>query len=314
MSEIAVRKPRPDFKLELQRADLSENTRGMYTADLVRFEAWLGTRQLGPTIIEEYVADLRTTYADRSVNRHIAAVRWWCRRLADLALEDGNFEVHTLALAAAGKRIRSTIDTAPVGRHIPQAEFDRLIELCESDPTPRGLRDRAMLGIAWFTGARVGGLARLSHSDLEWLSDLQSLWVTLPRKGRGTYRVFVNGGAAQALRDYVDTLPDAEPGDPLWWACRKNGLLRKPGITPRALIKRLHVLTEAADLPTTNWHDFRRTVAGDLIAAGDVSLAGEQLGHRDKGMTLSYDRRGAEAQAELVRSARFMPYNQMGVE
>ena len=67
----------------------SDNTRRGYRHDLAKFEAWRASRPMTKLRVEEYAAELqRAGKSPNSINRALAAVRWWARRLSDLAFED----------------------------------------------------------------------------------------------------------------------------------------------------------------------------------------------------------------------------------
>jgi integrase len=56
------------------------------------------------------------------------------------------------------------------------------------------------------------------------------------------------------------------------------------------------------------WHDFRRTVAGELLNVGeDISTVAQILGHADVRTTARYDRRPAEARRKAARKIS-VPY------
>jgi site-specific recombinase XerD len=67
----------------------SENTRRGYKSDLAAFEEWRQGRPLTKLLVEEYAAHLQTQKrTPNTINRVLVSVRWWARRLGDLAYED----------------------------------------------------------------------------------------------------------------------------------------------------------------------------------------------------------------------------------
>jgi hypothetical protein len=66
----------------------SANVKRGYLADLGAFESWRAGRPLSKLLAEAYAAELqRAGRSPNSINRALAALRWWARRLGDLAQE-----------------------------------------------------------------------------------------------------------------------------------------------------------------------------------------------------------------------------------
>src|ERR1700682_2731621 len=67
----------------------SRHTRRAYLTDLKAFERWRNGRTLTKGLVEEYAVHLyQIDLSPNSINRALASVRWWARRLADLAYEE----------------------------------------------------------------------------------------------------------------------------------------------------------------------------------------------------------------------------------
>src|SRR2546421_9971997 len=67
----------------------SRNTKRGYLNDLAAFEAWRAGRPLARLLVEAYAAGLQGAgRSPNSINRALAAIRWWARKVADLALDD----------------------------------------------------------------------------------------------------------------------------------------------------------------------------------------------------------------------------------
>jgi len=140
-------------------------------AGLKAFEAWRGQRPLARLLVEEYAAHLQDLgRSPHTVNRALAAVRWWARRLGDLAFEDpalarGQREeiVTQAARVAAIQGVRGAREQK--GRHIAEGELKALVRACAEDVSPAGVRDAALIALAWSTGARRAELAGLVLAD-----------------------------------------------------------------------------------------------------------------------------------------------------
>ena len=62
----------------------SEHTRRAYKADLAAFQAWRAGRPVTRLLVEEYAASLQQAgRTPDTINRALAAIRWFARRLAD---------------------------------------------------------------------------------------------------------------------------------------------------------------------------------------------------------------------------------------
>src|SRR5687768_12922154 len=78
-----------EFELQRDPRLQSAHTRRAYLADLRAFEAWRANRALSKGLVESYAVHLRERQqSPNSINRALAAVRWWARRLADLVFEE----------------------------------------------------------------------------------------------------------------------------------------------------------------------------------------------------------------------------------
>lgn len=67
----------------------SAHTRRGYLHDLRQFETWRQGSTMTKTFVEEYAAQLLAAgRAPTGTDRMLAAVRWWARRLGDLAHKD----------------------------------------------------------------------------------------------------------------------------------------------------------------------------------------------------------------------------------
>ncbi len=62
-----------------------------------------------------------------------------------------------------------------------------------------------------------------------------------------------------------------------------------------------------AGIDQLTWHDWRRTLAGDLIDSGDLAGAQLTLGHSSPAVTMRYSRRDLKIVQDVL-SKRQMPY------
>jgi integrase/recombinase XerD len=148
--------------LRVERA-LSQNTLTAYATDLAklaRFAEERGVSQpsgLDLGLVTAWLAVLaREGLGARSAARHLSALRG----LSKFMLREGLIEHDPTSLTARPR----------LGRRLPRAlgetELVRLLETPDVS-TLRGLRDRAMLSVAYAAGLRVSELVRLELGDLD---------------------------------------------------------------------------------------------------------------------------------------------------
>ena len=169
-----------------------------------------------------------------------------------------------------------------------------------------GLRDRAVLGVLTYTGARVGALARLRRGDLQ---DQETAGLAVCRKGRQAAR---DSGAPRSGR--VDRrLPGSGRHRPVLqsrapvFGGGKGGL----GLTDRPMTahgvrqmlkRRLH---EAGLSEIITPHSFRVMVVTDLLGQ-NVPMEDVQylVGHSNPQTTQIYDRRQGGGKGNALSEGR----------
>jgi site-specific recombinase XerD len=291
----------------------SANTRRTYTGALADFEAWRDGRPVNKTLVEAYAAALRDRgLAVSTVNHRLAAVRWWARRLGDLAADaPGLRAAKRREIVAQAERAASVGnvkgDPEPRGRHVSDGEIRDLLGACVADDSAAGVRDAAMVSFAFSTGARRSEIAGLALGDVAQAEDNGGGFeVTIRGKGNKRRAVTVHGGAAQYLGDWLALRGD-EPG-PLWRPILKSGEIQEGGLSAQALYKMLAKRAGEAGIPDLGWHDARRTLAGNLLDAGiDLALVQRVLGHASPTTTSGYDRRPDDARRKAQRKVN-LPY------
>lgn len=143
---------------------------------------------LDPYMARRYLASLvNREYSRRTVARHIAALRSFCRFLCREQLIETNPFVG--------------IRTPKLERRLPQfldvPEMDSLLDLPAR--TPLGRRDAALLELLYGAGIRVSELTGLSLPDL----DLQGQYLLVFGKGSKERIVPFGRSAAEALSSYL---------------------------------------------------------------------------------------------------------------
>ena len=234
--------------------------------------------------------------APATCNAVLAAVKGVLReawRLGQIGVEDFHRAVDVKP--AKGSRL-------PAGRSVSPAEVRALVAACEADASPAGARDAAMLALL-ATGLRRAEIVARDLADLD--QESGALRITAS-KGQKDRIVYLKGATLAAVRDWV-AMRGSEPG-PLLLAVNKAGRLGDRRLTTQAIYTALHARQEEAGIATMSPHDFRRTVAGELLDAGtDIVTVAAFLGHANVATTARYDRRGERAKEAAAGNLLF-PY------
>jgi len=290
----------------------SENSRRGYLADLGAFETWRNNRPMTKLLVEEYASHLNLEgRSPNTVNRVLSAIRWWARKIGDLAFEqklDSSVREEIVTQSARVASIENVTGKRGLkGRNIESGELSDLMRACANDDSPAGIRDSAIIGLAWATGMRRAELASLSIADIVATGNGE-YDVTIHGKGDKTRTSYVYNGAALALADWL-TARGQEQG-PLFCPINRGGRLSiGHSIGTEALAQILSKRIEQARISHLSWHDFRRTFAGNLLDSGvDLVTVQKLLGHSSPTTTSNYDRRGDEVKRKAVRSLH-VPYH-----
>ena len=286
---------------------ISKHTIRQYKADLFDFDAWRTGRTITKTLVEEYAAQLQAEgKAPNTINQRLAAIRWYARKIADLAMDYSGAGESELAdfyakHAARVVTVRDVKGERPErGRHIEQGELSALIDACTSDASPAGIRDAAIIALAWSTGLRRDEISRVELADLTNQTE-DGLDIGVVGQGQKVRNVYVNDGALAALLDWLG-LRGNDPGA-LFVNVNKGRKITGGKLSGEALRKMLDKRSEQADLskPVT-WHDFRRTFAGNLWDAKIDGVTIQKLmGHASQNQTAKYDRRPEATRRQPVK-------------
>src|SRR5215213_2602894 len=148
MNTLATLESNPHAAIEKLLANdprlISKHTTRQYKADLFDFEEWRSGRTITKILVEEYAAKLQAEgKAPNTINQRLAAIRWYARKIADLAI-DYQDDTELARHAARVATVRDVKGERPEkGRHIEQGELSALIEACTADTSPAGIRDAA---------------------------------------------------------------------------------------------------------------------------------------------------------------------------
>jgi integrase/recombinase XerD len=259
---------------------LSANTLDAYARDLADYSAFARTYQLkdwseaSPTFLDGYFAGLaRLGLAASTVSRRRSALRGFHTFL----IRQHRCDTDPLAQVAPARRERR------LPRALPAADIERLLAQPPAN-TPLGLRDRALLELAYASGLRVSELCGLERSRV----DLDEKSVTAWGKG-GRERVVPFGrAAAQALTEYLERgrpqIARRTRVENLFLNAR-GGPLGRSGFW-----KILRGYARAAGIEVTvHPHVLRHSFATHLLEGGaDLRVVQELLGHASVTTTAIY--------------------------
>jgi len=283
---------------------LGTNSRRAYYNALADFETWRAGRTTSKLLVEAYAAHLQATgRAATGINQVLAAIRWWSRKIADMAHEANIPDEARRRTVEQSLRVAEVANVKgkrlPTGRIITTGELAALMAACARDGSPAGARDAAIFAVEAKAGMRRGELVRLTMAD--WQDGGDGGGVLVVRKGKGNKerKCFVRNGAYAALRDWL-AVRGPGPG-PLFCAIHKSGEIQPAGLTTQALGDMLRKRTVQAGVAMCTWHDWRRSFASTLLDAGvDLVTVSRLMGHEQTTTTARYDLRGEEVQRKAV--------------
>ncbi len=241
-------------------------------------------------------AVFRDKYAPATANRMLSALRRVLKEARRLKLMDAD----DYDSAVDFKGIKST--QLLRGRALSEAEISALLSVCQDDPTPKGVRDAAMISIL-MAGLRRSEVVNLDISAFDPLTGGLTIRRGKGMKDRITY---LPQGAIAAVLDWLD-LRGNEPG-PLLYPVDKAHRVAHRRLTDQAVMFVLQKLARKSGVAAFSPHDFRRTFITDLLNTGaDVITVSRLAGHADPATTAKYDMRGEEVKRLAVAKLK-VPY------
>jgi site-specific recombinase XerD len=224
-------------------------------------------------------------YAPATANKHLAALRGALKAAWRMGVMETDDYMRAVDLRPiTGSRL-------PAGRDVEQSELAALLAQCRADDSPAGVRDAAVIALAYLSGTRRAELVALHLEDV----DKDPAAVRVLGKG-GKQRLVPLSPSVGPLLDQWMQLRGDSPG-PLFCPIDRRGNLRLGHtLTGEAIRQILSRRTRASGLPAISPHDLRRTYAGDLLDAGaDLPSVQQLMGHASPSTTSRYDRRGDRA-------------------
>jgi integrase/recombinase XerD len=259
---------------------LAANTRTAYRADLAQFTEFLHRRGVEhldgaqrPLITEYLLQRRKGGLSARSLSRHLAAIRMFCRFLSREKL---------LAVDPT-----QTIDSPKLWRTLPHMlDYEEVNRLLGAPDTRKklGVRDRAMLEFMYATGLRVSEVAHIKLSDINFEAGF------LRSMGKGSKERIVPIGkqavewTQRYLREARGSFARADNVGEVFLSTRGQALSRK---TIWVLIKKY--ARRARITKNIMPHTLRHSFASHLLDnGGDLRVIQEMLGHADISTTQIY--------------------------
>ncbi len=262
--------------------DLSSNTVAAYRRDLTRWLEYLEEQGLmmegaGRDVLEAYVRRLRGRgLAPRTVSRTLSALRTFHRFLRTEGLMQGD-PAEDIERPRLWQRLPVVLDVIEVERLMEAPDVSKDL----------GVRDRALLEVAYGSGLRVSELVGLRLEDL----DLKERLLLVIGKGRKERLVPFGRPAADWVVRWLEgprrrLLEKRAPCDRLFLNARGTPLSRM------GFWKILHGHVERAGIrKPCSPHTLRHSFATHLLEGGaDLRVVQELLGHADIATTQIYTR------------------------
>ncbi|MBI5834561.1 MAG: site-specific tyrosine recombinase XerD [Armatimonadetes bacterium] len=280
---------------------LSHNTLAAYDSDLrqfLDFLAEMGLEDLAQVDLETVDLFLNSLWQrglkTRSVARKATAVRRFFRFLQHESVIPADI-AERIPVPRSGRRLPAVLT---------EAEVECLLNASDASASEdeherlRGLRDRAMLEVAYGAGLRVSELIGLRVGDV----DVRRRWLRVKGKGNRERVVPLGKPAIDAILTYMDQVRphwlNRESGDLLFLTQRGQGISR---IGFYKVVQRLARDAGLGDRdPAISPHTLRHSFATHLLTHGaDLRAIQEMLGHADVGTTQVYTHINRE-QLDLV--------------
>ena len=281
------------FKATINNA----HTKRAYGRSVARFLGWceqqgVELRQITPGLTGDYVSQLGGSPPTK--NQALAALRHFF---------DGLVMRHAVALNpfASVRGVKHRIlDCAT-----PEISIEQVRKLLGSLDVGHvvGLRDRAVLGILAYTGARTGAVARLRLGDLRNFGEQRAL--RFREKGSKVRVIPVRHDLDAWLQEYLDAagVPGQDDKMPLFRAADgKRRQLTPAGYRAHSMRQMLKRRLEDAGLPHLfSPHSFRVAFVTDLLNR-NVPLEDVQYlaGHSNPKTTQIYDRRRRRVTSKIL--------------
>ena len=261
---------------------LSNNSLEAYSRDISQFLSSIDGGKRHPSEVSQgdvlkYIMTLSHYKAPRSVARNLSAIKTFFRFLTS----EGHITFNPARLVDSPKIPRRLPDTLSV------KDIERLLGVVDTR-SHLGLRDLAMLELAYGTGMRVSELVKLKLQDL----NLETGFVRVMGKGSKERLVPLGGRAREAIGKYIEEsrpilLRGVPASSPYLFVNKRGGKLSRQGFWK---ILKGYALKAGLGKKVSP-HSLRHSFASHLLEGGaDLRSVQMMLGHADISTTQIYTR------------------------
>lgn len=233
----------------------------------------------------EHMAAIRANLAARYAPSTANKVIYYTRGVLNAAWRLGQIGADDRARALDIEPVKG--QRLPAGRDIGAAEIAAMFATCDGSTV--GIRDRAILTVLRH-GLRRAEVAALDRDDIDLVAGVIRV---LHGKGNKARAVPLHPEAVEVLRAWIAAR--GAGGGPLFVNTAGDGKGKRAGgrLSDQVIYELVKRRAERAGLERSiTLHDWRRTLAGDLLDAGiDLPTVAGILGHSSIEVTARYDRR-----------------------
>lgn len=234
---------------------------------------------------------LQTGWSPSHVNKHLSALRRVLKECQYLGLMTAD----QYESAARIKNVNAKREKA--GRNLNADELASMLRVCENVEGPAGVRDAALIGVLWCTGARREEIANIVLERY----DAGTRALKLTGKGNKERAVYIHPRVLPHMEAWLSLLGTRR--GPMFRPVDRWGHVRTGGMSKRAIGMVVARVRARAGLPPLSTHDFRHTFIGDLLDKGvDLATVQALVGHASPVTTAAYDRRPERVKQDAVDS------------
>ncbi|MCH7727472.1 MAG: tyrosine-type recombinase/integrase [Planctomycetes bacterium] len=279
----------------------NRNTRAAYARAMASFCAWCDKRQLQletitPVAIAAYLEQHSGSIPTRK--QHLAAIR----HLFDY-LVTGNILMVNPAQSVRGPKYVVKRGKTPV---LSPRDARRLLESIDVS-TIAGLRDRALLGVMFYSFARVGAVVAMNVED--YYANGKRWWFRLHEKGGKFHEVPAHHKVEHYMDAYITAVSIAgKKGEPLFRSLDRRGQLTEYRLIRQRVLEVIKRRARQAGLPADKvcCHTARATgITAFLLNGGQLETAQKIACHESPRTTSLYDRTSDAISLEEIERVRF---------
>ncbi|WP_329521129.1 tyrosine-type recombinase/integrase [Spirillospora sp. NBC_01491] len=237
---------------------------------------------------------LEMGWSPSNVNKHLSALRRVLQECKYLGLMTAD----EYDAAARIKNVDAKREKA--GRSLNPDELSSMLRASVDVDGPSGVRNAALIGILWCTGARREEVANIVLERYN--AGARALRII--GKGNKERTVYIHPRVLPHLDAWLALLGTRR--GPMFRPIDRWGHVRPDAMSKRAIGMVVARVRARAGLPPLSTHDFRHTFIGDLLDKGvDLATVQALVGHASPVTTAAYDRRPELVKREAVDSLDF---------